>query len=145
MSKPSDFSSHRESGPTGAPSTRQLRIGEEIRRSLAELFSRTEFRDPELHDVQLTVTEVRVSPDLKHATVFVSRLGLGSSDVTPLLPALKRVAPWLRTQLAHKLRLRSVPDLHFQSDESLDHAMEVDTLLRSPEVSRDLGSADPQS
>ncbi|RFD21048.1 30S ribosome-binding factor RbfA [Komagataeibacter melaceti] len=135
-----------ESGPAGklaghsasGPSQRQLRVAEEVRRVLAEIFARTEFRDPDLADVRITVTEVRISPDLKHATVFVARLG--RSDVAELLPALKRVTPFLRTRLSHALRLRGVPDLHFQPDTALDYAMEVDNMLRQPEVRRDLES-----
>ncbi|WP_370636384.1 30S ribosome-binding factor RbfA [Komagataeibacter sp. FNDCR2] len=135
-----------ESGPAGklaghgasGPSQRQLRVAEEVRRTLAEMFARIEFRDPELADVRITVTEVRISPDLKHATVFVARLG--RSDVAELLPALKRVTPFLRTRLSHALRLRGVPDLHFQPDTALDYAMEVDNMLRQPEVKRDLDS-----
>ncbi|NHN89675.1 30S ribosome-binding factor RbfA [Acetobacter conturbans] len=119
------------------PSQRQLRVGEEVRRVLAEVFARTEFRDPDLAGVMITVTEVRISPDLKHATAFVSDLGKG--DIEALLPGLKRVSPFLRTQLAHTLRLRIAPELHFQPDTALDYAMEVDTLLRQPEVLRDLG------
>ncbi|MCH4143252.1 30S ribosome-binding factor RbfA [Acetobacter peroxydans] len=125
---------------TSGPSQRQLRVGEEVRRVLAEVFARAAFRDPELAGVSITVTEVRLSPDFRHATVFVTRLG--RSDVAALLPALKRVAPWLRTQLAHTLRLRTVPELHFQADTALDTAMYVDTLLRLPEVVRDLGHAE---
>ncbi|MCT6855757.1 MAG: ribosome-binding factor A, partial [Bombella apis] len=71
-----------------------------------------------------------------HATVFVTRLG--RDDVEAVLPALKRVAPFLRKRLATALRLRTVPELHFQPDISLEHAMEVETILRSPEVQRDL-------
>lgn len=104
---------------------------------LAEVFARTEFRDPDLAGVHITVTEVRVSPDLKHATAFVSDLGKG--EIEGLLPALKRVAPFLRTQLSHALRLRVAPELHFQPDTALDYAMEIDELLRRPEVKRDLG------
>ncbi len=127
--------------PVG-PSTRQLRVAEEVRHVLAEVFARTEFRDPELYGVTITVTEVRVSPDFRHATVFVTRLG--RDDVETVLPALKRVAPFLRKRLATALRLRTVPELHFQPDISLEHAMEVETILRSPEVQRDLkaGSRD---
>ena len=66
-------------------------------------------------------------------------LPIWRSDVAALLPGLKRVAPWLRTQLAHKLSLRTVPELHFQPDTALDTAMHVDSLLRLPEVQRDLG------
>lgn len=119
------------------PSQRQLRVAEEIRHILAGVFLRGEFRDPDLAGVQVTVTEVRVSPDLKHATAFVARLG--RSDIAEKLPALRRAAPFLRGQLAHALTLRSVPELHFQADTSLDAAMHIDELLRSPEVARDLG------
>ncbi|MBB3883041.1 30S ribosome-binding factor RbfA [Acetobacter oeni] len=118
------------------PSQRQLRVAEEVRRVLAEVFARTTFRDPDLSDVTITVTEVRISPDLKHATAFVARLG--RTDIETILPALKRVAPFLRTQLSHTLRLRTAPEIHFQPDTALDYAMEVDALLRKPEVQRDL-------
>ncbi|NLI28299.1 MAG: 30S ribosome-binding factor RbfA [Acetobacter sp.] len=118
------------------PSQRQLRVAEEVRRALSEVFTRNSIRDPELAAESITVTEVRISPDLRHATAFVARLG--RKDIEPLLPALKRVSPWLRTQLAHMLRLRSAPDLHFLADTALDYAMEVDQLLRRPDVQRDL-------
>ena len=127
----------RGAGSAGrGPSQRQLRVGEEIRHVLAELFQRADFRDPELAGERITVTEVRVSPDLKAATAFVRRLG--RTDADALLPVLKRAAPFLRTQLGHALRLRAVPRLSFQADTSLDYAMEVDALLRRPEVARDL-------
>lgn len=115
---------------------RQLRVSEEVRRVLADVFTRTEFRDPELHSVQITVTEVRISPDFRHATVFVTRLG--KSDIESFLPALKRISPFLRKTLSKRLRLRTVPELHFQADTSLEHAMEMDSLLRSESVRRDL-------
>jgi ribosome-binding factor A len=118
------------------PTQRQLRVAEEIRHVLAGLFARHPFRDPELAGAEITVTEVRISGDLKHATVFVARLG--RSDVDALLPALKRAAPFLRTQLAHALRLRAVPDLSFQPDRALAQGMAIERLLHSPEVARDL-------
>ena len=118
------------------PSQRQLRVAEEIRHVLAGLFARTEFRDPDLAGVIITVTEVRISPDLKHATVFVTRLG--RSDVDAVLPALKRAAPFLRGRIAHEVRLRVAPDLTFQPDTALDYAMHIDELLHAPEVARDL-------
>ena len=120
-----------------APSQRQLRVAEEIRHVLAGLFTRREFHDPELAAAEVTVTEVRVSPDLKHATAFVARLG--RSDIDALLPALKRAAPYLRAQVAHAVRLKFAPELSFQPDTALDYATHVDELLRSPEVARDLG------
>ena len=121
---------------SGAPSQRQLRVAEEIRHVLAGLFARAEFRDPELAASHVTIAEVRLGPDLKHATVFVSLLGGG--DVAPLLPALKRVTPFLRREIAGALRLRAVPDLSFRVDEAIDYASEVEALLRLPDVARDL-------
>lgn len=123
-----------------APSQRQLRVAEEIRHVLAGVFARGEVRDPELSGERITVAEVRISPDLKHATVFVSRLG--RSDVALLLPALRRCAAFLRGQVAHALRLRYAPELHFQPDESIEYASHIDELLHSPDVVRDLKKAD---
>ena len=93
--------------PAKAPSQRQLRVAEEVRHVLARVFSRGEVRDPDLAGETITVTEVRISPDLKNATAFVARLG--RSDIDALLPALKRAAPFLRTQIAHEMRLRVAP------------------------------------
>ena len=122
------------------PSQRQLRVAEEIRHVLAGVFARGELHDPALAGEQITVAEVRLSPDLKHATAFVSRLG--RSDIDAKLPALRRAATFLRGQVAHALRLRYAPDLHFQPDTSIDYAMYVDGLLRAPEVARDLKKAE---
>jgi len=122
---------------SAAPTQRQLRVAEEIRHVLAGVFARTEFRDPLLAGVIVTVTEVRISPDMKHATVFVTRLG--RTDVAELLSGLKRVAPFLRAELAKALRnLRVIPDLSFQPDTALEYAMHIDELLHQPEVQRDL-------
>ena len=118
------------------PTQRQLRVAEEIRHLLADLFARTEFRDPELKDAQITVTEVRVGPDLKRATAYVSRLG--RQDIDALLPALRRATPFLRAHVAHALRLKFAPDLTFQPDHALDEAMKIDALLHRPDVARDL-------
>jgi ribosome-binding factor A len=118
------------------PSQRQLRVAEEIRHVLADLFLRTEFHDPDLAKVHLTISEVRMSPDLKHAMVFITRLG--NKDITPLLPALRRVSPFLRSQLAPKLGLRVTPDLKFLPDVALEQATKINKLLHAPEVVRDL-------
>jgi ribosome-binding factor A len=126
--------------PTAGPTQRQLRVAEEIRHVLAGVFARQELRDPELADAVITVTEVRIGPDLKRATAFVARLG--RSDVDALLPALKRAAPFLRGQVAHALRLRFAPDLSFQPDTALEYATKIDRLLHQPEVARDLGEPD---
>ncbi len=124
-----------------APTQRQLRVGEEIRHVLSAVFLRGEFRDPDLAGQQMTVTEVRVSPDLRNATAFVARLG--RSDVDALLPGLKRAAVFLRGQVAHEMRLRVAPNLSFQADTTLEHAMHIDQLMRRPEVARDLGKDGP--
>ena len=119
-----------------APTQRQLRVGEEIRHVLAGIFARQEFRDPELATAEITVTEVRVGLDLRHATVFVARLG--RADVDALLPAFARASAYLRGQVAHALRLRRVPELSFQPDIALEHAMAIERLLHRPDVARDL-------
>ncbi|MFC0407368.1 30S ribosome-binding factor RbfA [Roseomonas elaeocarpi] len=127
----------RRGGADAGPSQRQLRVAEEIRHALSAVLIRGDVRDPELAEARVTVTEVRASPDLKHMTVFVSRLGKTADK--PLLDALKRSQPWLRTQVAKAVRLRVAPELHFQPDTALDHAMHIDALMRRPEVARDLG------
>jgi ribosome-binding factor A len=126
--------------PAAEPSQRQLRVAEEIRHVLAGVFARHEFRDPELAEAEVTVTEVRISPDLKNATVFVARLG--RSDIDLLLPAMKRASAYLRGQVAHALRLRQVPNLSFQPDTALDYAMKIERLMSKPEIARDIGKDD---
>jgi ribosome-binding factor A len=116
-----------------------LRVAEEIRHVLAGLFERRDFRDPELAEAEITVAEVRISADLKHATAFVSRLG--RSDIDVLLPALQRATPYVRGQVAHVLRLKFAPELSFQPDHALDYAVKIDRLLHQPEVARDLDRA----
>jgi len=125
---------------TAGPSQRQLRVAEEIRHVLAGIFARHEFRDPDLATAEVTVTEVRTTPDLKHATVFVARLG--RTDVDELLPAMRRASAYMRGQVAQALRLRAVPDLHFHADNALDYAMKIDKLMHRPEVARDLNDRD---
>jgi ribosome-binding factor A len=118
-----------------------LRVAEEVRHVLAGVFARDEIRDPELAGVPITVTEVRISPDLRHATAFVTRLG--RSDIAEKLPALRRAAPFLRGILARSLRLRLAPEVSFQADSSLDYAMHINEVLHQPEVLRDLAPQEP--
>lgn len=130
MSKPN----HR--GRNEGPSQRQLRVAEEIRHTLAAVFAREEFRDPELHDLRVTVAEVRASPDLKHVTAFVSALG---KDLTKeQLAALRRVSPFLRREVARAVTLKYAPDLHFQPDAALEYATHINEVMHRPEVARDL-------
>jgi ribosome-binding factor A len=126
---------HHHGNPEG-PSQRQLRVAEEIRHALAAVFAREEFRDPDLYDVRVTVTEVRASPDLKHMTAFVAALG---RDLTKdELAALKRVSPFLRREVAKSVRLKFAPDLHFQPDTALGYAQHINDVMHRPEVQRDL-------
>lgn len=120
------------------PSQRQLRVAEEVRHLLSAIFQRGGFRNPDLEGETVTVTEVRISPDLKNATAFVARLG--RPDIDALLPALKLLAPYLRGELAKALRLRVAPAISFQPDTALEYAMHVDALLKAPGVARDLGN-----
>ena len=114
--------------PTAAPSQRQLRVGEEIRHSLAEIFAREALHDPALQGVSLTFTEVRMSPDLRIATVFF--LPLGGGDVALVAKGLGRAAPHLRGLLGRMVRLRNVPQLKFLADHSFARAEAINQLLR---------------
>jgi ribosome-binding factor A len=118
------------------PSQRQLRVAEEIRHALSQIFGRGEFRDPDLAAAHITITEVRIAPDLKRATAYFSRLG--RSDAEALVPALVRATPYLRGQVAKAVKLRVAPDLTFAPDVALDYAMKIDTLMHRPEIARDL-------
>lgn len=129
------MSKHHHGNPEG-PSQRQLRVAEEIRHALSAVFTRAEFRDPDLHGLHVTVTEVRASPDLKHMTAFVSALG---RDLTKdQMAALKHVSPFLRREVARAVRLKFAPDLHFQPDTALGYAQHINEVLHRPEVQRDL-------
>ena len=108
-----------------------------MRHELANLLARGELRDPALEGANLTVTRVSVSPDLRRATVFVTRLGRSDADL--LLPALNRGAAHLRGAIARALKLRLAPEIVFAADATLDQAAGIEELLRSPEVARDLG------
>ncbi|MCE2509449.1 MAG: 30S ribosome-binding factor RbfA [Alphaproteobacteria bacterium] len=124
-----------------APSQRQLRVGEELRHALAAIFERGHFRDPVLTGATITVTEVRVAPDLRKATVFVTPLGGEGMD--DLIEALERAAPYLRTQLTHHVRLRYLPSLAFRPDVTFEEVSRIEALLHRPEVAQDLADGVP--
>jgi ribosome-binding factor A len=106
---------------------RQLRVGEGLRHVLAELLLRGEVHDPALGDAHLTVSEVRVTPDLRHALVFVTELG---GELRPELhQALARAAPRLRGEVARRMRLKYAPELRFEADPSFRAAARIETLL----------------
>jgi ribosome-binding factor A len=122
------------------PSQRQLRVGEELRHVLAELLARGELRDPALQGVTITVTEVRMSPDLRNATAFV--MPLGGAHASEVLAGLRRGAAFLRGQIGHAVPLRFTPGLLFEIDRSFDQATRIAELLHRPEVERDLAPKD---
>jgi len=124
------------------PSPRQLRVGEELRHALIEVLQRGELRDPHLIDARVTVSEVRMSPDLRAATAFV--VPFGGGDAKALVAALNRAAPFLRGRVGQLVKLRLVPTLRFEADRSFDVAERIEKLLHDPAVARDLvpGPAD---
>ena len=122
-----------------APSQRQLRVGEELRHALSRILSRDELRDPALTALNLTVTEVRVSPDLKNATAFV--VPLGGAGLEPAVAALNRAAGFFRTRIAHEVALRHAPHITFAPDRSFDEARQVQEILDRPRVRQDLTEA----
>ena len=125
----------RPESPRG-PSQRQLKVGETLRRALSDLLLRGDLHDPELDRMSITVSEARMSPDLRHATVFV--LPLGGVGTAEALAALERNRPELRRMLARELQLKFAPDLRFLADESFDRMDEARRLLGSDRVRRDL-------
>ena len=118
------------------PSQRMLRVGELIRHVMAEMLSRGSVLDPVLAKHVVTVPEVRMSPDLKIANVYV--MPLGGRDVRAVIDALEKQKKLLRAELAHKVNLKFAPDLKFRADESFDTVARIDALLASPVVQRDL-------
>ena len=118
------------------PSQRQLRVGEAIRHAIVRVLREGNIRDPELDGALVTVTEVRASPDLKHASAFVTPLGGGESKT--MVKALNRAAPYIRSVVAREVQLRTAPEIHFQADTSFEQATRIDALLRQPTVQRDV-------
>jgi ribosome-binding factor A len=120
----------------GEPSQRMLRVGELIRHTLSDLLTRGEVDDPVLHGHVVSVPDVRMSPDLKHATVFV--MPLGGKDVKEVIEALDRHRKFIRGEIAHRVNLKFAPELRFKSDHSFDYGAKIDALFDRPEVKRDL-------
>jgi ribosome-binding factor A len=130
---------NRQNTKTG-PSQRMLRVGEVVRHALADMLSRGDISDPALAGHVITVPEVRMSADLKHATAYV--MPLGGQDVQAVVTALDNNRKRLRMELARRIDMKFVPELRFRADERFDEAERIDRLLRSPEVARDLGKGD---
>jgi ribosome-binding factor A len=121
------------------PNQRQLRVGEEIRHVLASIFLRGECHDHDINATPITVSEVRISPDLKNATAYV--MPLGGMNKEAVFAALLRNAPILRKLVSDKMQLRYAPRISFRLDNSFEEAHRIECLLNSPEVARDLEKA----
>jgi ribosome-binding factor A len=118
-------------------SQRQLRVGEELRHTLAQVLSRGDIHDPALQDVAITVTEVRIAPDLRQATAYV--MPLAGENAASVVAALNRCAGWLRGQVGHMVHLKFAPRFRFELDMSFDAGDRIEAILREPVVAADLG------
>ena len=119
------------------PSQRQLRVGEQVRHALSDLLSRGEVRDDLIERTVISISEVRMSPDLKIATAFVAPLG--AADDAAVVEALNHHARFIRGRMSPALRqMKYMPEFRFRLDTSYDNFTKIDELLRSPEVARDL-------
>src|SRR6187551_2198044 len=132
---------HRESSPGG--SQRALRVGELIRHAVADLLTRGEVHDPVLEGHLITVPEVRMSADLRLATIYV--MPLGGRDIEQVLEALERNKRFLRGEIARHVNLKFAPDIRFHADERFDEAERIEKLLRTPAIQRDLKREDGES
>ena len=126
---------HQQKGSSSG-AQRQLRVGEIMRHAIADILSQGGVHDPVLETNLITVPEVKMSPDLKLATVYV--MPLGGQNTEPVLKALAANKSFLRTEVAYRVNLKYAPDLRFRIDERFDEAERIDKLLRTPAVARDL-------
>ena len=126
---------HRDQSADASP--RQLRVGELIRHALAEIFSRGDINDPVIAAHMITVPEVRMSADLRLATIYI--VPLGGRDEEKVLEALENNKRYMRGEIAQRVNLKFAPEIRFRIDERFDEAERIEKLLRTPEVRRDLG------
>jgi len=120
-----------------APSQRQLRVGEELRHILAALLGRGDLHDPTLAGKSITVSEVRTSPDMRHATVYVMPLG-GAGDTVEIVAALNHAAAYLSHEVGQRITMKFTPRLHFELDQVFSEAQRIEDMLRRPDIARDL-------
>ena len=129
---------HRDRDSTPGGSQRQLRVGELVRHAMSDLLTRGEVHDPVLEGHLITVPEVRMSPDLRLATIYI--MPLGGKDIDEVLEALERNKRFLRGEIARHVNLKFAPDIRFRIDERFDEAERIEKLLRTPQVQRDLSN-----
>jgi len=129
---------HREQSPGG--SQRQLRVGELVRHALADMLTRGDVHDSVIEGHLITIPEVRMSPDLRLATIYV--MPMGGRDADEVIAAFERHKKFLRAEIAHRINLKFAPDIRFRFDDRFAEAERIDKLLHSPEVARDLKKDD---
>lgn len=132
------MSSRHKGSRSKGPSQRQLRVGEVIRKALAEIFMKVDIQDDDLKGVIVIVSEVTVSPDVRNATAYISAIGQKPQDA--VVAALNRHTKFVRGELAPKVDLKYMPQLTFVLDPSFKNAERIDEVLKSPDVARDLKS-----
>lgn len=128
---------------SGGPSLRLLRVGENVRHAISAIMTRGDVQDPDLEGASITVSEVRVSPDLRNATVFV--MPLGGDDQGTIIKALNRNSAYIRGEMSKVVHMKYMPRLKFKLDDSFDEASHIDALLKDPKVQRDIAASDEQS
>ncbi|MFC4348719.1 30S ribosome-binding factor RbfA [Kordiimonas lipolytica] len=131
-----------KSSHSGEPSLRLLRVGENVRHAISAILTRGDVQDPDLVRASVTVSEVRVSPDLRNATVFV--MPLGGDPELKITKALNRNSAFIRGEMSKVVHMKYMPRLKFKLDESFDEASHIDALLRDPRVTRDLDHKDEE-
>jgi ribosome-binding factor A len=127
---------HQRNDQASGGSQRQLRVGELIRHELADMLTRGDIHDPVIQAHLITVPEVRMSPDLRLATIYV--MPLGGRDVEAVIAALDRNKRYVRGEIARRVNLKFAPEIRFRADERFDEAERIEKLLRTPAVQRDL-------
>lgn len=127
---------HQKASASSGGSQRQLRVGELIRHAVSDILTQGMVHDPVLETIIITVPEVRMSPDLKLATIYV--MPLGGTETKAVIKALADNKVFLRSEVARRVNLKYAPDLRFRTDERFDEAERIDRLLRDPAVQRDL-------
>ena len=127
---------HHQRAQSPGGSQRQLRVGELIRHELASMLSRGDVHDPVIEGHMITVPEVRMSPDLRLATIYI--MPLGGRDEEDVLQALERNKRFVRGEIARRVNLKFAPEIRFRIDERFDEAEQIEKLLRTPDVRRDL-------
>jgi ribosome-binding factor A len=132
--------SHRDNAPGG--SQRQLRVGELVRHAVAEMLARGDVHDPVIEGHLITIPEVRMTADLRLATVYIMPLAGRDSDA--VLAAFEQHKKFMRAEIAHRINLKFAPDIRFRIDERFAEAERIDNLLRSPAVKRDLDHEDKE-